>query len=196
MTAHAPSSLAGFLRAILLIFLVPIGLLAVLAIAFVLIVAGVEAVYFFHNRPVDIAGIAAKSGVDLANDTGSLDQLTAALGPPADHIRSPEADNAVDYWWWRDEAVRVTVLNDTPITIEFDERRGFHLLPYQRPVFQGSFLGLRLGQPAPSAAQAASLKARAADCCDAEALTWEVRDGRITAVHFRRAGYYTEYLQH
>lgn len=167
-----------------------------LAIAFVLIVAGVEAVYFFHNRPVDIASIAAKSGVDLANDSSSLDELKAALGPPADHIRSPEADNAVDYWWWHDEAVRVTALNDTPITIDFDARHGFHLLPYQRPVFQGSFLGLRIGQPAPPAAQAASLKARAVDCCDAESLTWEVRDGRITAVHFRRAGYYTEYLQH
>ena len=90
-----------------------------------------------------------------------------------------------------DQAVRVTVLNHTPITIDFDERRGFHLLPYQRPVFQGSFLGLRIGQPAPTAAQAATLKARAADCCDASSLTLQVRDGRITAIHSRRAGYYT-----
>ena len=196
MTAQAPSSLVGFARAVLLIVLVPVGLLAALGVGFLAIVAGIEAVYFFHNRPVDIAGIAAKSGVDLANDSSSLDQLKAALGAPVDHLRSPQAENAVDYYWWHDDAVKVTALNDTPITIDFDERHGFHVLPYPRPVFQGSFLGLRIGGPAPSPAQAAGLKARAVDCCDAESLTWQTRDGRITGVHFRRAGYYTEYLTH
>jgi hypothetical protein len=196
MTAPARSPLLGFVRAVGLILMIPVGLLAALAVAILAIVVGVEAVYFFHDRPNDIAGMAAKSSVDLADDARSLDQIKAALGQPADHMRSPEADNAVDYWWWHDEAVRVTALNDTPITIDFGERRNFHLLPYQRPVFQGSFLGLRIGQPVPTLAQAASLKARAADCCDAEDLTWEAQGGRITAIHFRRAGYYTEYLQH
>jgi hypothetical protein len=190
----APSPLLGFARAIGLLLLVPVGLIAALALLFVLIVVGAETVYFFHNRPADIAGMAGKSGVDLAASAGSLDALDAALGAPLEHIKSPEADNATDYWWWHDEAVRVTALADTPVYIDVGERRNMQILPYARPAFPGAFLGLRLGQPPPSPAAAAALEARAKDCCNAESFTWDVRGGRITAIHFHRAGYYYQYM--
>jgi hypothetical protein len=195
MAAPAPRNpLFGFARAMGLLLLVPVGILAALAILFVLLVVGVETVYFFHNRPNDIASMAAKSGVDLASDAGSLDQLKAALGAPEGQIKSQVADNAIDYWWWHDEAVRVMALGDTPLYIDVGERGNMQLLPYARPAFPGSFLGLRIGQPAPSPAAAAALEARARDCCNAESFTWDARGGRITAIHFRRAGFYYQYM--
>jgi hypothetical protein len=182
MAASTPHPLVGFARAIGMLLLIPVGL----ALALVLIVAGYEALYFFQGRPADIASMAAKANVDLADSAGSLDRMTAALGPPADKVGSTLAQNATSYWWWRDSAVQATVVGDTPVFIDIGSHGGFHLLPYKRPDFPGSFLGLRIGDATPSPARAASLKARTADCCSDGELTWDVRDGRVSAIHYAR----------
>lgn len=191
VAATAPNPLLVLARVLGVLVLIPVGLVAVL----VLIVAGVEGVYFFHNRPVDAASLATKANVDLTPDVGSLDALEGALGPPTGKMRAAEAENATDYWWAHDEAVRAETVGESVVSLDFGHRKQFHLLPYQRPVFPGALLGLKIGRPAPSPADAAALKAKAKDCCDGD-LTWDVEDGRIAAIHFRNSNYYYEYVGH
>jgi hypothetical protein len=192
MAARAPNPLSALPRTIGMILLIPAGVLAALGIAIVLFVVGVETVYFFHNRPVDAAGLAAKSGVELSPDARSLAALEHDLGPPTGHVRSPEAQNAIDYWWWHDEAVQATAVGDDVVSVDFGARRQFQILPYRRPAFAGALLGLRLGQAPPTPEEAAALQARAKACCDAR-VTWDLQDGRIAAVHFRSADYSNQY---
>ena len=182
MAASTPNPLVVLARVLGVVLLIPVGIVLVLA----LIDAGFEAAYYLQGRPADVASMAAKANVDLADSAGSLDRMTAALGPPAGKAGSTLAQNATYYWWWRDNAVQATVVDGTPIFVDIESRQGFHLLPYKRPDFPGSFLGLRVGDPAPGPAQVASLKARTADCCGESELTWDVKDGRVTAIHLSR----------
>jgi hypothetical protein len=182
VAASTPNPLVVLARALGVVLLIPVGLVLVAA----LIDGGFEAAYYMQGRPADAASMASKANVDLADSAGSLDRMTAALGPPAGKAGSTLAQNATNYWWWRDSAVMATVVDGTPIFIDIGPSGGFHLLPYKRPDFPGSFLGLRIGDPAPAPAQAASLKARAVDCCDESELTWDVKDGRVSAIHLSR----------
>jgi hypothetical protein len=186
MADPTPNPLVVLARVLGMVLLIPVGLV----LALVLIVAAFEAAYYVQGRPADQASMAAKRNVDLADSAGSLDRMTAALGPPAGKSSSSLAQNATYYWWWRDSAVQATVVDGEPIFVDIGPRGGFHLLPYKRPDFPGSFLGLRVGDPAPGPAQAASLKARTADCCGESELTWDVKDGRVTAIHLSRPHYY------
>jgi hypothetical protein len=192
MAAPTPNRMLAALQAIGKVLMIPAGVLASLGIAIVLFVVGVETVYFFHNRPLDAAGIAAKSGVELSPDARSLAALEHDLGPPTGHVRAPQAQNAIDYWWWHDEAVEATAVGDDVVSVDFGARKQFQILPYHRPAFAGALLGLRLGQAPPTLAEAAALRARAKACCNAS-VTWDLQDGRIAAVHFRSADYSYQY---
>ena len=186
--ATAPNPLLVLARILGILVMIPVGLVA----AILLIVAGVEIVYFFHNRPVDAASLATKAGVDLTPDVGSLSALKGALGPPTGQMRAAEAENATDYWWGHDEALRAEAVDDGVVSVDFGARKQFHLLPYQRPVFPGALFGLRIGQPPPSPADADALETKAKDCCDG-GVSCDVKDGRITALHFHNANYFYQY---
>ena len=187
--ATAPNPLVALARILGVLVMIPVGLVGVI----LLIVAGVESVYFFHNRPADAASLATKVGVDLTPDIGSLSALKAALGAPTGQMRAAEAENATDYWWGHDEAVRAEAVDDGVVSVDFGARKQFHLLPYRRPVFPGALFGLRLGQPPPSPADAAALETKAKDCCDG-AVTWDLKDGRIVALHFHNDNYFYRYM--
>jgi hypothetical protein len=189
--ATTPNPFLVLARILGVLMLIPIGLVA----AILLVVAGVETVYFFHNRPVDAASLSTKAGVDLTPDVGSLTALEGVLGPPTGQVRSPEAENAINYWWWHDDAVRATTVGDGVVSLDFGPGKQFHLLPYRRPVFPGALLGLRIGQPPPSPADAAALQAKAKDCCDGD-VTWDVGNGRMVEIHFRNTNYYDRYVGH
>ena len=178
MAASTYKPLVGVARAIGLLLLIPVAL--------ALVDAGFEAAYFLQGRPADAASMAGKRDVDLAASAGSIDTLRAVLGPPAGQANSTLAANATYYWWWRDSAVRVTAVEGAPIFIDVGSDDGLHLLPYRRPVFPGSIAGLRIGDPAPAPAEAASLKARTEACCEGSELTWDVKDGRVSALHLSR----------
>ena len=117
--ATAPNPLLVLVRILGILVLIPVGLVA----AILLIVAGVETVYFFHNRPVDAANLATKAGVDLAPDVGSLSALKGALGPPTGQVRAPEAENATNYWWGHDEAVQAEAVDDGVVSVDFGARK-------------------------------------------------------------------------
>jgi len=175
---------------------VRLGILGVLALAIGLAWIGAETVYYFHGRPLDLARMAQQSNVDLANASGSLTALEQAVGPPNKPTRGGTAANADDYSWYHDRALRAVVLDGAVASIEFGLPHKLYVLPYKRPPFPGSFLGLRIGGPEPTAAQAEAIRARAAACCDAQSLTWDVKDGRIVLVHFDRSGFSYRYVDH
>jgi hypothetical protein len=186
MAATTANPLLGFARATGMLLLIPVGFVALLG----LITAAFEAAYYVQGRPADAASMAARRNIDLAASAGSIDAMTAALGPPAGNANAPTVRNELDYWWWRDSAVRAGVVDRTPITIDIGQLQRMHLLPYRRPDFPGSFLGLRIGDPAPGPAQAVRLKVDAQTCCNGGGeLSWDVKGGRVTAIHFSRPHY-------
>jgi hypothetical protein len=182
--------LVRILRVIFSLIFIRLGILFGVAALLLLAWAGAEGVYYFHGRPADLAVMAGQRNLDLAQSSGSLAQLNKALGTPNKPVRNNTAANADLYSWYHDEAVRALVLDDTPVSITIGDISRLRLLPYRRPVFPGSFLGLRIGAPPPSPAEAAALQARATQCCDAKSLTWDVEGGRISQIRYERDGYY------
>lgn len=186
--------LVRILKVIFSLIFIRLGILFGVALLLLLAWAGAEGVYYFHGRPADLAAMASQGNVDLATSSGSLTQLNQALGTPNKPVRNNTAANADLYSWYHDEAVRALVLDGTPVSITIGDISRLRLLPYRRPVFPGSFLGLRIGAPPPSAAQAADIQARATACCNAKSLTWDVKQGRISEIRYERDGYEYRYV--
>lgn len=163
---------------------VGLGLAGVVIGVLFLFFAGKEALYLVKDRPGDVAAMAAKANLDLSGGANSLVGLQHDLGPPTSTKDSGAYTNAGDYDWFKDNAIQVEAVGDMPTRIVIGDRSIWRLVG--NPAFRGSFLGLRLGMPPPSPAQAAALRASARTCCHARTLDWGVSGGRITWIEFDR----------
>jgi len=162
----------------------------VLGVAVVLLMLGANVFFYFRDSPWPSrqqaqAAMAGDANVDLANASEHLEDLIAVLGPPEHKLVSKDQSNLSYYRWHRD-SVNAAVLDNVPIRIEIGDTRLLQVLPLDRPTFPGMFLGLRIGDPIPSPAAAAAVKKQAMDCCDAEYLSWGVKDGRISSIDYQR----------
>jgi hypothetical protein len=168
-----------------------VGVAIVLALLTVAYLTGTNVYdFFFVGTWTPLAQAEAQMAglrdLDLARDANGIVPLTAALGvEPEYQQHAADATNVEEYRWFGG-AVRVRAADGTPIRIEIGDSRSLEPLPWNRPKFPGAFLGLRLGDPAPSAAAAAAVRERARRCCDADHVDWRTSGGRIVGIDFVR----------
>jgi hypothetical protein len=131
------------------------------------------------------AQMAHLDDLDLSTRAGSLADLSEALSA-AEYVEPSSSEiNVQEYRWFRG-AVRVRAAGNIPIRIEVGASRTLEFLPLDRPRFPGSFLGLKIGDPTPSDAQAAELRKRASACCDASLLDWRSFAGHVVGIDYQR----------
>lgn len=166
-----------------------VGLAVLVVLFFYAVMLGSNAFDFFFRGPwtppVQAQAVLTKVGdVDLAG--ANLDDFKTWFGEPEYSAHSDSEVNVQEYRWARG-AVRVRTVDDTPIRIEIGASRTLEFLPFDRPRFLGSFLGLRIGDPAPDIASAAALRQKAKACCDVDRLNWRTFLGRVVGIDYLRS---------